>query len=148
MILIDANVAIYAYDISSIHHSRAKAWLENAFTTETDVRFGLMTVMAFLRVVTSPVILTRPLSVAAATGVTRAWLGRDNVALCEPTDRHWPLFAELATEGQARGPMLMDAHLAALAIEHGATLISTDRDFARFPGLRWVNPLKSGRATA
>ena len=141
MILIDANLPIYAYDKSSARHSRAKAWLENVLATEPDVRFGLVTVMAFLRVVTSPTVLTRPLSVAAATEIAMAWLSRDNVALCEPTDRHWPLFAELATAGQARGPMLMDAHLAALAIEHGATLASTDRDFARFPGLRWVDPL-------
>ena len=142
MILIDANVPIYAYDTSSARHLTAKAWLENALATEADVRFGLITLMAFLRVVTNPTVLTRPLSVAAATEISMAWLSRANVRICEPTDRHWPLFAVLATVGQARGPLLMDAHLAALAIEHGATLISTDRDFARFPGLRWSNPLE------
>ena len=141
MILIDANILVYAHDLGSERHAAAKRWLEEVLETESDVRFGLVTVLAFLRVITNPRVFARPLSQADAVQVVVTWLERANVAICEPTERHWPLLAELATDGQARGPLLMDAHVAALALEHGATLATTDRDFTRFTGLRWFNPL-------
>lgn len=143
MILIDANLLVYAHDLGSEHHARAKLWLEEVLETERDVRLGLVTLLAFLRVITNPRVFARPLSQTDAVQIVMTWLGRDNVAICEPTERHWPLVAELATDGQARGPMLMDAHVAALALEHGASLATTDRDFSRFTGLRWFNPLTS-----
>lgn len=143
MILIDANLLVYAHDLGSEHHARSKLWLEEVLETEGDVRFGLVTVLAFLRVITNPRVFARPLSQADAVRVVTTWLGRANVAICEPTERHWPLLAGLATDGQARGPLLMDAHVAALALEHGATLATTDRDFSRFAGLRWFDPLSS-----
>ncbi|MDL2334771.1 MAG: PIN domain-containing protein [Chloroflexota bacterium] len=143
MILVDANLLVYAHNLGSEHHAPAKLWLEEVLETERDVRIGLVTVLAFLRVVTNPRVFARPLSQADAVQVVTTWLGRDNVALCQPTERHWQLLAELATDGQARGPLLMDAHVAALALEHGATLATTDRDFTRFTGLRWFNPLAS-----
>lgn len=141
MILVDANITIYAHDTASDRHARAKEWLENLLGNEQDVRFGLVTLLAFVRVMTSPRVLMRPVTPAEAVGIVATWMQRENVAICEPTERHWPLLADLATKGQARGALLMDAHLAALAIEHGATLATTDRDFARFPGLRWIDPL-------
>lgn len=147
MILVDANLLVYAHDLGSEHHAPAKLWLEEVLETEADVRFGLVTVLAFLRVITNPRVFTRPLSQADAVQVVETWLGRDNVAICEPTQRHWPLLAQLAMDGQARGPLLMDAHVAALALEHGATLATTDRDFSRFTGLRWFDPLTSKRGS-
>jgi len=82
-----------------------------------------------------------PLSVEEAVAVVVSWLAQPPVVVAEPTDRHWSVLNELAVAGQARGPLLMDAHLAALAVEHGATLCTTDRDFARFPRLRVHDPL-------
>lgn len=141
MILIDANLLLYAYDRASPHHDRAKLWLELALNGLEPVGFGWVTLLAFLRLTTNPRVFQRPLAVADAVGIVQWWLSLPAVGVVEPTQNHLPLLLGAATDGQARGPMLMDAHLAALAIEHGATLCTTDRDFARYPGLRLANPL-------
>jgi len=142
MIIVDANVLLYAYDADSPNHADAKRWLERTLGADTDVRFGLSTVLAFLRIGTDPRVYARPMSTSDAVSLVRSWLDRSNVSLALPTDRHWPLLNEMAGEGKARGPLLMDAHLAALAVEHGATLATTDRDFARFGGgLKLIDPL-------
>lgn len=99
------------------------------------------TLLGFLRVSTNPALFERPLTAERAIQIVSEWLELPNVEVATPTNRHWQVLGELAAAGQARGPMLMDAHLAALTIEYGATLASTDRDFARFPGLRFRNPL-------
>jgi len=141
MILIDANVLLYAYDPSSPHHEAARDWLEAAFSEPEPVGLAWMTVLAFLRIGTSPRPLENPLSVDEATAIVAEWLERPTVALLNPGERHWTTLCEVLAKGQAHGPLIMDAHLAALAIEHGATLATCDRDFARFPGLKFFNPL-------
>lgn len=141
MILIDVNLPLYAHDRSSLRHDAARTWLEIALNGDEEVRFAMHTLLGFLRISTNPSIFEQALSVDEAIQIVTEWLGLANVGIATPTDRHWQILAELASTGQARGPLLMDAHLAALAIEHGATLATTDRDFARFPGLRFRNPL-------
>lgn len=141
MILLDANLLLYAYDDTSLRHEAARAWLEQTLSNEPDVRLGVVTVLAFVRIATDARVFEQPLDPADAIGIVAGMLARPNVSLASPGDRHWGLLAEVATTGQARGPMLMDAHLAALALEHGAALATTDRDFRRFPGVRLVDPL-------
>jgi hypothetical protein len=99
------------------------------------------TILAFLRISTTTGIFERPFSGTEAAAIVSGWLEPPVVAILNPGERHWEILCELMTKGQAHGPLIMDAHLAALAIEHGATLATTDRDFSRFPGLRIVNPL-------
>ncbi len=141
MILIDANLLLYAYDTGSPRHEQARTWLEATLKGDEQVGISLVTLLAFVRIATSPVAFERPLSVRGAVTVVREWLDLPNVSVTEPSGRHWGMLADLAEAGQARGPMVMDAHLAALASEHGATLYTTDRDFARFPSLRSRDPL-------
>ncbi len=142
MILIDANLLIYAYDRSSRRHERAREWLETTMAGPAPVRLAWPTVMAFLRITTHPGVFERPLTLDEAWEIVEAWFEAPLLDLVLPTERHWRIFRSIAETGQARGPLLMDAHLAALAIEHGARLCSTDRDFTRFPDLDWVNPLE------
>ena len=144
MILVDANLLLYAYDSRSPRHEVARTWLEATLDSDEQVGFALVTLMAFIRIGTSPAVFERPLPVGTAIDLVEGWLRLPNVALTEPSGRHWVVLARVADAGQARGPLIMDAHLAALAVEHGATLFTTDRDFARFPGLRFRDPL-SGR---
>jgi uncharacterized protein len=102
------------------------------------------TAWAFLRTATNPRVFENPLTMVEATAVVASWLGQKGVGVLDPGERHWVLLTHLTREGQAAGPMVMDAVLAAIAIEHGATLYTTDRDFARFPDLKWKNPLVTG----
>ncbi|HLN04068.1 MAG TPA: type II toxin-antitoxin system VapC family toxin [Bryobacteraceae bacterium] len=142
MILVDANVLIYAYHPSADQHQRSKEWLEGAL--ESGERLGLawITVLAFLRVTTSPKPFSLPLTSEEASATVTAWLSRPAVSVLSPTERHWLILSRVLADSQCRGPLVMDAHLAALAIEHGATLCTTDRDFTRFKGLRLLNPLE------
>lgn len=141
MILVDANLLLYAHDTRSDHQDEARRWLEKAFGEEVDVRLPLVTLLAFIRIGSDPRLYAQPLSMEEATAIVRGWLARSNVAIATPGDRHWAILGDIAQAGQARGPVAMDAHLAALTIEHGAELMTTDRGFARFPGLRFRNPL-------
>jgi toxin-antitoxin system PIN domain toxin len=142
VIIVDANVLLFAHDASDPRHDRSRIWLESALNGEEEVRLGLATILAFLRIGTDARVYEQPLSPTDALGIVRSWLERPNVALATPTDRHWPILAEVASAGKARGPLLMDAHVAALAIEYGARLASTDRDFTRFPRLKLFDPLR------
>jgi len=142
MILVDANLLLHAHEADSgSQHEAASSWLERLLETEQDVRVGLAALLAFIRISTDPRIYAQPRTPADAIGIVEALLARPNVTVAAPGDRHWAILADVATSGRARGPLLMDAHLAALAMEHGATLATTDRDFTRFPGLRHVDPL-------
>lgn len=141
MILVDANLLLYAYDSRSNRHERARRWLEQVLSGDEPVWFALVSLLAFLRISTSTAVFRRPLGAADAIGLVTAWLELPVVGVAEPTERHWSLLESLARSGQARGPLLMDAHLAALAIEHGSMLCTTDRDFARFPKLRFADPI-------
>jgi toxin-antitoxin system PIN domain toxin len=143
VILVDANLAIYAYDRTNPRHQGAKRWFEAALSGDEEVRFSVATLLAFLRITTHPAIFRQPAKPADVIAIVATWLARPNVKLAIPTEHHWEFLADVANKGQARGPLLMDAHLAALAMEHGATLFTTDRDFARFAGLRFRDPLAS-----
>ena len=141
MILIDANLLLYAYDPRSHEHEAAKAWLEATLSGSPLVRFAWLTLWAFLRISTNSRVYERPLSPAEAAQAVSAWLAQPSAGVLDPGERHWEILRRLTHDGQSSGPLVMDAALAAIAIEHGATLQTTDRDFARFSGLRWVNPL-------
>ena len=141
MILIDANLLLYAYDPSSSHHAASKAWLETTLSGSQFVRFAWMTLWAFLRISTSARVYERPLSIAEAEQAVASWLAQPVVGILDPGERHWEILRRLMTSGQVAGSLVMDAALAALAVEHGATLYTTDRGFARFAELRWTNPV-------
>jgi toxin-antitoxin system PIN domain toxin len=141
MILIDANILLYAYDPSTSHHQAALDWLEEIFSAPEPVGLTWVTLLAFLRIGTSPRALENPLSVHEASAIIAEWLDRPMVTLPNPGERHWEILRHLMAKGQARGDLIMGAHLGALAIEHGATLATCDRGFARFPGLKFFNPL-------
>jgi toxin-antitoxin system PIN domain toxin len=142
MILIDANLVIYAHHTAAQYHQRSKRWLEEVFASGDSVAFAWTTLLAFVRITTSPKPFTIPLTSEEASAVVSGWLNHPAVSILQPTERHWPILSRLLADGQARGPLVMDAHLAALAIEHGTTLCTTDRDFTRFKGLRLLNPLE------
>ena len=141
MILVDANLLIYAHDSASAHHEIARGWLEEVLSKPEQVGLAWVVILAFLRVATNRRLRPNAPSVAEAVEIVTGWLERPTVALVHPGERHWEILRNLLEEGQAPGPLVMDAHVAALAIEHGATLATTDKDFTRFPGLRVFNPL-------
>ena len=144
MILIDANLLLYAYHTRSPDHRQGREWLEQTLRGQDLVRFCWLTLWAFVRIATNPRVFDRPLTVSEAESIVSAWLSQPNAGVVEPGERHWQLLRELLRDGQTTGPLVMDAALAAIALEHGATLYTTDRDFSRFPGLKWKNPLSSG----
>ncbi|MGH2428242.1 MAG: type II toxin-antitoxin system VapC family toxin [Candidatus Limnocylindria bacterium] len=146
MILVDANLLLYAYDSSSPQHAPARKWLETTLSGDEDVRIPLASALAFLRIGTHPSVFRRPLAASEAVRIVSEWLERPGVELAQPTVRHWATLGPLARDGQARGPLMTDAHLATLTVEHGGVLFTTDRDFARFEGLKFRNPLTSGDA--
>jgi toxin-antitoxin system PIN domain toxin len=141
MIVVDANLLLYASDISSVHHRASRQWLEDTLSGNEPVGLAWAALLAFLRIGTDPRIRKNAFSVEEAIAIAAGWLDRPTVTLVNPGDRHWEILRDMMTRGQVRGPLVTDAHLAALAIEHGATLATTDRDFARFPGLKFFNPL-------
>lgn len=141
MMLVDANLLLYAHHPRSDQHEASRAWLEGVLSGSELVRFAWLSLWAFLRISTNPRVFERPLSIPEAEEAVAAVLSQPSAGIVEPGERHWDILRSLMRTGQAVGPLMMDAALAAIAIEHGATLHTTDRDFSRFPGLRWVNPL-------
>jgi toxin-antitoxin system PIN domain toxin len=139
--LVDANLLLYAYHPRAEQHERSRAWLESALSGPDLVRFAWLTLWGFLRIATNPRVFERPLSASEAEAAISSWLAQPNAGILEPGERHWDILRGLVRVGQTTGPLVMDAALAAIAIEHGATLCTTDRDFSRFPGLKWTNPL-------
>jgi toxin-antitoxin system PIN domain toxin len=141
MILCDANLLLYAYDESSPSHARSRRWLEATLSGDEPVGLAWMTLLAFLRISTNPRAVAHPLTLAEAIAIVSSWLEVPCVTVPAPGPRHWEIFEKALRGAQAKGPLVTDAHLAALAIEHGAQLASADRDFARFEGLHLLNPL-------
>ncbi len=141
MILVDANLLVYASVPASAHHQKARDWLDGRLNGLVPVGLPWASLLAFLRLVTNPRIFERPASVAAAWGQVRAWLDRETVWVPMPGDRHAELLGGLLARPGVRGNLVPGAHLAALAMEHGLALCSADSGFGRFPGLRWLNPL-------
>ncbi len=142
MILADANLLVYAYDPDSPKHEVSRRWLEDRLSGPELIRFTWLTLWAFVRITTNPQIFAHPLSAREAVAAVTSWLQRPNAAIVEPGERHLEILGQLLERGQAAGALTMDAALAAIALEHGATLCSTDRDFSRFPDVDWQNPIE------
>lgn len=143
MIIVDANLLLYAYNASAPEHDAARNWLEDALSRSELFGLSWQTITAFVRIGTNPRVFNEPLTIGEATDAVSAWVERPMVRILIPGQRHWEIFSRLLIGGQVRGPLVMDAHLAALAIEHGFVLHTTDRDFARFPDLKTYNPIAS-----
>ena len=141
MILLDANILLYAYNADSPQQEAAARWLEELLGGTEVIGLPWTTLWAFLRICTNPRVWPNPKSAPEAFQIVREWLAQPGVILVHPGLRHAELLERFVTEHRAAGPLVSDAALAALAFENGAVLASTDRDFSRFAGLRWVNPL-------
>jgi uncharacterized protein len=141
VILVDANLLIYAYNSSVDVHERARAWLEDALSGRVPVGLPWSTIHAFLRLMTQQALFPEPLNIAEATAIVESWLAQPIVAIVEPGPSYWTVLQSLLRRGNVRGPLVMDAHLAALAVENNAILHTTDRDFRRFEGVQVRNPL-------
>lgn len=141
MIIPDVNLLVYAYNRDAPHHADAKTWWEDLLNSDTPVALPWVSVLGFIRLMTHRAVLTAPIPPAEAIGHARSWMARPNVEPLEPGERHLEVLERLLTAVGVGGNLTTDAHLAALAIEHQAELWSNDTDFARFPGLRWRNPL-------
>ena len=141
MILIDANILIYSVNQDAPQHTKAKAWLEATISGQETVGMSWIVLLAFLRLATRPGLFPRPLPTEAAFDLVDAWLGQPSVIVVQPDPRHARMLRELLVPLGTGGNLTSDAHLAALALEHGAELCSADHDFARFRHLRWRNPL-------
>lgn len=145
MKLIDTNLLVYAYVPALEQHPAARRWFEKTISEDEAVGLAWVSVLGFLRVVTNPRIFRVPLRVDRAVAVVDEWLEQQAVEIVLPTPRHWSTLRGLLVEGQAGGALTTDAHIAALSIEHGATVYTTDRDFMRFSNVRAVNPLTASR---
>ena len=141
MILVDANLLIYAVNQDAPLNQKAKPWLESVLSGKETVGFSWNVLLAFLRLTTRPGLFRRPLPVNTALDLVASWLDQTSATLVHPGPRHLSVLRELLQPLGTGGNLTSDAHLAALAIEHGAELCSSDTDFARFPGLKWRNPL-------
>jgi toxin-antitoxin system PIN domain toxin len=141
VILVDANILLYACNSATDQHTESRNWLDAKLNGTAPVGLPWTSVLAFLRIATNPRAFRRPLTIAAAWDQVSNWLSAETVWTPEPTERHREVFGQLLALPGIYGNLAPDAHLAALAIEHGLTLCSTDGDFARFPGLTWLNPL-------
>jgi toxin-antitoxin system PIN domain toxin len=141
VILVDANILIYAHVGSLAHHQTAQRWLDGQLSGNTQVGLPWASLLAFLRIATNPRVFEHPESILDAWRQVRGWLSSEVAWTPQPTERHAEVLGELLAVSGMQANLVPDAHLAALAIEHGLLLCSADGDFARFPGLRWMNPL-------
>jgi hypothetical protein len=141
VIVLDANVLLYAYSPAFPEHGNARECVEELFSADALVGLPWQTISAFIRILTHPHLPGVRLPITKILEIVESWFAQANVRPLSPGERHWSLFQQMLLEGQARGPMTTDAQLAALTIESGGVLYTTDRDFSRFPGLRWKNPL-------
>ncbi len=141
MILIDVNILIYATFHTFTGHSVVREWLDQQLNGSARVGLPWATLLGFLRIATNARMLERPLTMGLAWEQATGWLASDSVWVPQPTERHGEVLGELLALPGVHGNLVPDAHLAALAIEHGLILCSTDGDFGRFPRLRWLNPL-------
>ena len=145
MILVGANLLLCAYHPRAEQHEESRAWLETVLSGPDPVRFAWLTLWAFLRIATNRRVFEIPLSTTEAEAAISSWLGQRAAGILDPGERHWDILSGLVRDGQATGPLVMGAVLAAIALEHGATVCTTDRDFSRFSGLKWTNPLAETR---
>ena len=142
MILIDANLLIYAINQDSPHHLKAKQWLEKTISGTKSVGLPWIVILAFLRITTHTKIFENPLSSEQAVSYVESWLNQPYVKLIAPGEKHWPILRQLLQSTGTAGNLTSDAHIAALSIEFGCDLYSADHDFKRFIGIRHINPLE------
>lgn len=140
MKLVDANVLLYAVNRQSRHHDASRTWLEVSLSGGATVGFAWVVLLAFVRVSTRSGVFPQPLPVATALEVVADWLAQASALVVAPTSRHPALLRDLLAEVGSGGNLVNDAHLAALALEHRAEIVTYDTDFARFPGVRWSRP--------
>jgi len=141
VILVDANLLLYAEDSLSENHEAARRWWDEQLSGSAPVCLCWQVINAFIRIGTNARLHQRPLTTKEAIERVQSWMNQPCVRVIQATDSHWPIFQRLLSNGKAVGNLVSDAHLAALAVEHNCTLQSTDSDFARFKGLKWGNPL-------
>ena len=139
--LTDVNILIYAYDINFKYHTEIKTWFEEKLASTDLIYLSWQSISGFLRITTNQRLFQSPMTSEKSRGQVNEWLSRPNVSILTETEKHWAIFERLLVETKIVGPKTMDAHLAALAIEHGVILATTDRDFGAFKGLRLLNPL-------
>ena len=142
MILLDTNILIYSSIKTAPYHGRAKIWLDKKLNGDAPVGMPWQSLTGFLRIVTNARIFDPPVSPEDAWKVVNFWLDCGNVWIPEPSEKHRRILDSLYKKVNPQGNLVPDAHLAALAMEHGLILCSTDGDFARFPGLSWIDPLR------
>jgi len=138
--LVDANVLIYARNRSDPRHQQSQGWLDAALDGNETVALPWTSLMAFLRLTTRIGLFPQPLDVDTALEQVRTWLSSDATVVVEPTSRHFEILAGMLADVGTGGNLVTDAHLAALALEHRATIVTFDNDFDRFPGVRWERP--------
>ncbi|MDW5265693.1 MULTISPECIES: TA system VapC family ribonuclease toxin [Acidobacteriaceae] len=141
MIVLDANILLYAYDAESAQHRPARTYLEEIFSASDPVGLPLQSISAFLRIMTQQGLRSGCFTLHEAVEIVEEWLNLPQVRLLIPGERHWSIFQRMLIEGHASGRLVTDAQIAATTMEFGGELQTNDRDFARFPGLRWNNPL-------
>lgn len=142
MRIVDVNLLLYALDETSPRHTAARRWVESTLSGRETVGLSWTVLLAFLRLSTRSAIFVRPLTSDEALDIIDGWLTLPSVVVVHPGRRHADLLRELLSVAGTAGNLVPDAHLAALAVEHGAELASCDADFSRFPGVRWVDPLR------
>lgn len=143
MTILDANILLYAYDADSPHHDAVRSFLDSLFAAPEIIGIPWVSLWAFVRISTNPRLTQSPLATEHALEIVRELISQPNVSPVEPGARHLALLQKLVVRHRVHGPQLTDAVLAALAIEHGASLASTDRGFAKFSEFRWTDPLAS-----
>jgi uncharacterized protein len=141
VILVDANILLYAEDSLSEHHNAARTWWDKQLSGSDAVGLCWPVITAFIRIATNVRLHRRPLTLKESVQRVQSWLDQPCVRILTATEQHWILFQQMLRASNATGNLVADAHLAALAMEHNSTLASTDTDFARFRGLRWRNPI-------
>jgi uncharacterized protein len=144
-VIVDANILLYAADSKSPFHRRAAAWLEEALNGPARVGLPWQSLTAFVRIVTHPRATGSPLTPPEAWEFVDGWLDAEAAWIPVTGARHGEVLRRLMLDGDLRGNLVPDAHLAALAIEHGVGICSADSDFARFSDIEWINPISSGR---
>ena len=141
MKLADVNVLLYAHRVDSPHHTECRSWLESLLNTPESYGVAELVLSGFVRIATHPRVFNPPSPLADALGFAEQIRSHPTAVILRPGARHWEIFTHLCRQTHTSGNLVADAYLAALAIEHGATWVTLDRDYSRFPGLDWTTPL-------
>jgi toxin-antitoxin system PIN domain toxin len=143
LILVDTNLLLYAENSVSEHHETARTWWDEQLSGSEPVAVCWPVLTAFVRIGTNPRLHAHPLTLSEAIERVQSWLEQPSFRVIQPTEQHWQIFQRMLRAGTAVANLVSDAHLAALAVEHNCTLCTTDKDFSRFRGLKWKNPISS-----